>query len=382
MKKSLTALFLLLLTLGAFCALWKQSREGGGFLASSGEKLPAKLLDFSTDEVKKILVSWQDSKVTLLLDKQNFWRLEERSSALASASRINGILASLSTLAPLKKIDDPSPEMLRELSLRETSGKDPGDKIPPGILVRLIGTGEKELGRIVLGTGHFPPVQGNTREATLPRARYVKTADGNIYLVAKVFEELLPIPMAYVEPFAIRGMERALMIASYSLSGKTPQGKLIWCVGRKGSSQAFRTIYPRDRMISHQGLSALAQLFSKQMTLDLATEKLPPTGEKKLVIRLSDGFTYELQLYKKGIHLYMQIALSFREKGVHPYPGETKDRYLKRVETLKQRYSYEKQYFDKKTFLVRPDIVNLLLKDPFPAPPKTAPVRKKAGSRK
>ena len=118
------------------------------------------------------------------------------------------------------------------------------------------------------------------------------------------------------------------------------------------------------------------------MTLDLATEKLPPTGEKKLVIRLSDGFTYELQLYKKGIHLYMQIALSFREKGVHPYPGETKDRYLKRVETLKQRYSYEKQYFDKKTFLVRPDIVNLLLKDPFPAPPKTAPVRKKAGSRK
>lgn len=379
MKRVFLVLFLILITLGALCALWKQSHEGGGFAASSGGDLPGRLFDFRPDEVRKVIVSWQEESVTLFLDKNNMWRLEEREKALASASRINGILSSLSTLSPLKKIQDSSPEMLRELSLREKGGKEPGDKIPPGILVRLFGKGEKEIDRLILGTGHFPPVRSNARENTLPRARYVRTSDGNIYLVAKVFEGLLPVPMAYVEPFAVRGMERALMISCYELSGKGAGEKLLWCVGRKGTSQTFQTVFPRNKRVPQSFLAPLAKLFSKQMTLDLITEKLSPGAARKMIIHLSDGFSYQLRLFKKGAHLYMHIDLSFREKAVHPYPGESKDRYSRRVEGLKLRHTYEREYFHGKTFLVRPDITGDLLKDPF-APRRS--VRKKGGNAK
>lgn len=381
MKKIFLFLFLFLITLGAALALWKQSRDGGGELGiTSYGKLPERLFHFRVEEVRKIVVSWQKESVTLFLDEQDSWRLKERGGALASASRINGILASLSTLAPLKRILDSSPEMLRELSLRVSPGKDPGDKIPPGILVRLFGKGEKEMEKIVLGSGHFPPVSGNRRENVLPSARYIKCADGKIYLVSKVFEELLPIPMAYVEPFAVRGMERALMISSYELPKKGTGEKLLWCVGRKGTSQAFRTIYPRGKIVPQQALASLAKLLSKQMTLDLVMEKLPPKGERKMIIHLADGFSYQLEFFPKGIHLYMKTLLSFREKGVQLHPGESREGYLRRVESLKLRYSYEKKYFHNKCFLVRPDSAGDLLKDPFAGSRKS--VRRKAVKRK
>ena len=379
MKNFFRILFLAVITAGALLAILKQAPGGGMTLfSSSGQDLPERLLHFRPDEVRKIIVSWQeDNSVTLFLDKENRWRLAERKSCLASASRINGILSSLSTLAPLKRIEDSSPEMLRELSLREKAGKTPADKIPPGILVRLFGNTDKEIDRLLLGSGHFPPAVGNTRESTLPRARYVKTSDGKIYLVSQVFEELLPIPMAYIEPFAVRNMERALWIACYRNSEKVD--KLLWCAGRKGSSQAFRTVYPKDKSIVQQKLAALAQLFSKQMTLDLITEH-SGKKEKKMILRLSDGFEYQLQFYREKGQIYMEVGFVFREKAVHPYPGENPEHYRKRIGALKLRDAYEKQYFHGKTFLVRPDIGEKLLQEPFASDRKLP--RKKSGGRK
>ena len=389
-KRILSALFFLLLTLFTLLALKVKQESGRGSFSSSGGR--GAIGSFDPVKVRKIQLSWMDSKVTLLLGRDNFWHIAERGMTFASASRIGDLLHTLSSVRVLKQLESPSPEVLQKLNLTEKEDKKSHRR--PGVLAVLKdGTG-KELFRILLGSGHYPPVSGNSTGSIPPKGRYV-LYDGKVFLAAQLFENCVPLPQVFVEPLAIRNMNTALLVMRASLPEKGTQPYTdkvlapVWAAVRQRANQPFRTVFPEKAVLDMRKFSDLSETLARQLTVDIlpAVDPASVPLTSMMTVQLSDGFSYRLGMAKRGKEELLLPQVTFDEKKVRRLPGESDQHFQAKIAGAKLRFESEKRYYNGKVFRMVPGVMEKLSVSPFrlkkeetrkaPAPGGSKPEKRK-----
>ena len=136
-----TGLFLLILTAAAVFSWYSGTPQRRRY---SARGLHAALPKFRTEDVAKITVSWRNDRTTMVL-KNGRWVLVERGDRPASVPRISQLLNSLASLAPVKELQNPSGETLRELHLADNDPKQ-----VPGVRVELADASGKVLFSMLL----------------------------------------------------------------------------------------------------------------------------------------------------------------------------------------------------------------------------------------
>ncbi|MBP5181843.1 MAG: hypothetical protein J6331_02320 [Lentisphaeria bacterium] len=366
-KRFLCAVFFLLLTVFALLALQVKYKSGRGGFSSSGGR--GTIGSFDPGKVRKIQLSWMDNKVTLLLGRDNFWHIAEREMAFASASRIGDLLHSLASLRVLKQLEDPSPEVLEKLNLTE-KGNSKG--VRPGVLAVLKdGTG-KELFRILLGRGHYPPASGDSAGSVQPKGRYV-LLDGKVFLAARLFENCVPLPQVFVEPLAIRNMNTALLVMRTALPEKEkkndPDKVLapVWAAVRQRANQPFRTVFPEKTLLDMRKFSALSETLARQLTLDILPSRDPASVPltSMVTVQLSDGFSYRLGISVQGKEELLLPQVAFDAGKVRRLPGESDKHFQAKIAGAKLRFESEKRYYNGKVFRMVPGTAEKLSAPPF-----------------
>lgn len=347
-----TGLFLLILTAAAVFAWYSGTPQRRRY---SARGLHAALPKFRTEDVAKITVSWRTVRATMIL-KNGRWVLAERGDRPASVPRISQLLNSLASLAPVKELQNPSEETLRDLHL--TDG-DPNEV--PGVRVELADTAGKVLFSMLLGRGHFVRPEPGMPPSQDAEGRYVLIG-GKVYLIPVVFENCHPTPAAWVEPLRLNDLRKALRMSvqRFDAAGK---GKPVWTVYRKSTAHPFTMVWPAGKTAENLLLSNLAERLSRPFTGDYYQPDKPRKIQVKqrLKISCSDGFVYVLDL-ADGTAEYDLVSLTvqFDPKQVLRFPGETDEQYQHRCAELKKRHDFEYGYSAGQVFVTAKELSRLL----------------------
>ena len=376
LKKLLIPVFFLLLTLFTLIAL--QVKYHGRGSVFTGRK--SRIRSFDPVKVKRIELSWKDNKVTLIMEKDDLWHLAERNMTLASASRVGDLLHHFNTIRILKELDSPSPDVLQKLNLVENA--DAGNRVQPGIKAVLKDQEGKILFQILLGSGHYPPVSGDSPGTVMAKGRYILTG-GKVYLAAQLFENCIPLPQVYVEPLAIRNMNTALLVMRTAVPEKEGAGTVtakktekvltpVWAAVRQRANMPFRLVFPEKKVLDMQQFANLSEVLAKQLTIDvlpdLSPEKL--TLFSMMTIQLSDGFGYRLGMAKQGKDFLLLPQVTFDAGKIRRQAGESEKLHQARIAGAKLRFESEKRYYNGKVFRMVPGVMEKLSVLPFPAEKK------------
>ena len=334
--KSIAAvIFLLLLTAFAVPALYRGAPARRRY---SARGIRVSLPVYTAEQVARISIRWRDVHSTMKL-KNGRWILEERGNRPASVPRISALLNSLETLAPVKELQNVSPEILRELRLVDS---DP--KLVPGVRVILYDGAGRELFSMLLGKGHFVRPEPGMPPPSDAEGRYV-LIDGKVYLIPVVFENCHPVPAVWVEPLRLHELRRAIRMSVRRF--EKGRGRVVWSVYRKSTAHPFSLSLPAGKTAENQLLSGLADRLSKPFTLDYFTPEKQQKVELKqrLSIHCADGFSYVLDLYE-GTDQYDVAALQIRydARNVLRFPGETDSQHRRRCAELEKRSALESSY--------------------------------------
>ena len=335
-KKSIPAvLALVLLTAFTVLSLYRGAPMQRRY---SARGIKVSLPVYKAEQVAKIVIRWRNIHTTMKL-KNGRWILEERGNRPASVPRISALLNSLGSLAPVKELQNVSPEILRELRLVDS---DP--KLVPGVRVILYDHADRELFNMLLGKGHFVHPEPGMPPAADAEGRYVLIG-GKVYLIPVVFENCHPLPAVWVEPLRMHELRRSLRMTVQRF--EKGRGRAVWSVYRKSTAHPFTLAYPAGKTAENQLLSGLADHLSKPFTLDYFTPEKQQKVELKqrLVIHCADGFVYLLDLYE-GNDQYDVASLQIRydPEKVLRFPGETDSQHQKRCAELNKRFVQEKNY--------------------------------------
>ena len=320
----------------------------------SARSLHAALSSYKAEQVAKIRISWRDVHSTMRLENGR-WILEERGGRPASVPRISALLNSLATLAPVKELRNPAPEILRELRLVDS---DP--KLIPGVRVVLSDAAGKELFNLLLGKGHFVRPEPGLPPSPDAEGRYVLTG-GRVYLIPVVFENCHPVPSAWVEPLRLYELRKALRMSV--LRFEQDRAKMVWSVFRKSTAHPFTLVYPAGKTAENQLLSGLADHLSKPFTMDYFTEEKDQklVRKQRLNIHCADGFTYVLDLFEgKGTDDVVALQIRYDARRVIRFPGETDLQYRQRCEQLRKRFDFENGYCAGQYFKTTRELSRLL----------------------
>ena len=320
----------------------------------SARGIHVSLPSYKAEQVAKISIRWRNVHSVMKLDRGR-WVLEERGNRPASVSRISALLASLSSLAPVKELRHVSPEILRELRLIDN---DP--KVVPGVRVVLEDSNGRELFNMLLGKGHFVRPEPGLPPSADAEGRYVLVG-GKVYLIPVVFENCHPIPAVWVEPLRLYELRKALRMTVQRF--ERGQGKPVWTVYRKSTAHPFTMAYPAGKRAENQLLSGLADFLSKPFSTDYF---IPEKGrslnmKQQLTIHCADGFTYILGVFE-GTDKYDIVSLQtvFDPVKVLRFPGETGTQYRKRISDLKKRSDLENSYTAGQYFMTGKELSRML----------------------
>ena len=369
-KRVFFAVFFLLLALFSLIALNIKYGNGRSFF---GNRKAGKVSSFDPAAVRKIVLSWKSSKVTLVMGEDQLWHIEERKMSLASAARVGDMLHHLSTIQELKELEDPSPEMLRSLNLVEK--EDEKSKTVPGVSVVLLDGNNKTLFKILLGSGHYPPVSKDTPGTVTAKGRYVLN-NGHVFLVSRLFENCIPLPRAYVEPLAIMNMNTALLVMRAARDdkkdkdGKSISGGIlspVWALARQQTSRPLAVAFPRNAVLDARKFASYSETLARQLTTDILPDlKAGDINLSSMItLQLADGFSYRLGMGKKDGNDVLVPEVSFDPGKIKPLPGESKKRHQARIEGAKLRFESEKRYYNGKVFLMVPGVAEKLSVNPF-----------------
>ena len=365
-------LFVFFLLLALFSAVALNIKYGNGKAFFRGGKA-GKIAVFDPAAVRKIVLSWKTSKVTLVMGKDQLWHIEERKMGLASAARVGDILHHLSTIQVLKELEDPTPEMLRSLNLIEK--EDEKNKTVPGISVVLLDGSNKTLFKLLLGSGHYPPASKDTPGTVTAKGRYVLN-NGHVFLVSRLFENCIPLPQAYVEPLAIMNMNTALLVMRAAREnkkdkeGNTVSGTIlspVWALTRQQTSRPLSVAFPRNAVLDAGKFASYSETLAKQLTTDILPDLKPAdiTLSSMITLQLADGFSYRLGIGKKDKNDVLVPVVSFDAGKIRPFPGESKKRLQARIRGAKLRFESEKRYYNGKVFLMVPGVAEKLSAELF-----------------
>ena len=345
-------LFLLVLTVTAVFAWYGGTPRRRRY---SARGLHAELPSFRIEDVAKITVSWRTVHTTMVLENGR-WVLVERGGRPASVPRISALLRSLSSLAPVKELRNPSKETLSELRLIENDPKQ-----VPGVRVELFDSAGKVLFSMLLGRGHFVRPEPGLPPSQDAEGRYVLIG-GKIYLIPVVFENCHPIPAVWVEPLRLHDLRKALRMSvqRFDAAGK---GRPVWTVYRKSTAHPFTLVYPAGKQAENLLLSDLAERLSRPFTSDYYQPVKPRKIriKQRLKISCSDGFVYVLDL-ADGAEEYdlAVLTVQFDPKLVVRYPGETDTQYQARCGELQKRHAFERTYSEGQTFVTSRELSRIL----------------------
>ncbi|MBR2905466.1 MAG: hypothetical protein IKC08_06160 [Lentisphaeria bacterium] len=383
-KRVFIVVFFFLLALFSVIALNIKYGNGRAFF---GSRKAGKIATFDPAAVRKIILSWKTSKVTLVMGKDQLWYIEERKMSPASAARVGDMLHHLSTVQVLKELEDPAPEMLRSLNLveKEDEKEDEKEKAIPGIRVVLLDGNNKTLFKVLLGSGHYPPASKDTPGTVAARGRYVLN-NGHVFLVSRLFENCIPLPQAYVEPLAIMNMNTVLLVMRAAREEKKDKdGKSIssgtilspvWALARQQTSRPLSVAFPRNAVLDARKFAAYSETLAKQLTVDILPD-LKDTDvilSSMITLQLADGFSYRLGIGKKDKNDVLVPEVSFDPGKIKLLPGESKKRHQARIQGAKLRFESEKRYYNGKVFLMVPGVAEKL--SVFPFRERKNPVRK------
>ncbi|MBQ9336160.1 MAG: hypothetical protein IJS14_02535 [Lentisphaeria bacterium] len=352
-RKTIRNVLLLLILTAATVFAWYSGTPQRRRYSARG--LHASLPSFRIEDVAKITVSWRTVRTTMLL-KDGRWVLAERGDRPASVPRISALLHSLASLAPVKELQNASPETLRELRLVEDDPKQ-----VPGVRVELADSAGKVLFSMLLGRGHFVRPEPGTPPSQDAEGRYVLIG-GKVYLIPVVFENCHPIPAAWVEPLRLHDLRKALRMSvhRFDAAGK---GHPVWTVYRKSTAHPFTMAYPAGKTAENLLLSDLAERLSRPFTGDYY---LPEKAQKirikqRLKISCSDGFVYVLDLADgPGQYDLVSLTVQFEPKQVVRFPGETDAQYQHRCGELQKRLSFEQGYSAGQVFVTSKELSKVL----------------------
>lgn len=360
-KKIFSAVFFLLLTIFAAGALYEKYHTESGSFFLTGEK--GTMRSFDPLEVKKMELSWKNNTVTLILGKDDLWHIKERNMTEASAARVSDLLHLFQSIRILKELKDVSPEILQKLNLTEKEDKNKG--ILPGIKVVLKNGSEKELFKMILGSGHYPPASKDSPETIMAKGRYI-LVDNRVFLASQLFEMCVPLPQVYVEPLAIRNMNSAIFLMYSETPGeKKVKGEHltpVWAAVRNKNSNRFRLLIPTKSSLDMKKFVQISETLAKQLTSDILPSENPPDIpiQKQITIHHADGFSYILNLAKRNKEELLMPLVKFDTDKFRRYTGESNSRYQARLAGAKLRFESEKRYYNGKVFHMVPGVMEKL----------------------
>lgn len=382
-KKTVLMIILALLAASAAFSLYHRHKI---WMKASASRAKAMMPSFKPEDVREITVSWRDISTTLKHEdgKSPAWIISGRNGKQASLQRVNAMLNMLANLKPLKQIDNISPASLDALRLFESneSGK------VPGISVSLKDASGREIYRIILGKGHFTkdsnnPIGGVDSKSAGGRYVLVKgaNADGGVFLVSRLFENVHPVPESWIEQLKINGMDKALLIEARVRNSKESIPAPVWLAKRAEASLPFLLAIPENTPLSNQDLSNLAGVLSKPFSADAVTDDKPDMTDctASLFVMTSDGFRYTLSLKPSGKNpdaAYATLQIEFKPENIRRLSNETDDEFATRAASLAMRYDYENRYYGNEVFVVPSKLISLIRQIPAKQQTKSQPAAK------
>ena len=222
---------------------------------------------YSAGEPEKIILSWKDTRTTLLFTETKEWRIRERENHLADTATVAEFLESIRKLRPLRRaVPDDRATCSR---LRVNPEESEPEKIP-GLRVRIYGK-KGILRDLTFGIGYYQNPADRGKKDVMPDGRWagVVLEDGQKvipFLSSSVLEEYHPVPGRWIDFPVFENPGQLVRIHFSANSGE-------WMIARLSPAEHFSAVIPSEKsMVSQQKLSVLLSLLSKRYPFEVVRE--------------------------------------------------------------------------------------------------------------
>jgi len=344
-------------------------RKQGAELAA--EKAKAKLADFKIEDVFAIEFRYAALPPVRIDIEGGKWMVytDGKPAVTADPAKVVGLLNELNSTTLLREIKvEPGKET--ELALADFALEKPAQR--SGYEVRIYGKDGRILLDIMLGDAHFKPAEKISDRYALqsPDGRYVRVnePDGThaCYLISRIFETCFPYSGHWIEQLRILTFDIPERISYFEKNEESGKMKVHWSVRRKSGPGTYYLETPKGKTLKPKKLDTMIKLLINPFTRDIAPEGVDFKPDSKYEIVLANHFTYTLEMQDsdKEMKRYARLTVTFEPEKLTQKSGETMQAFQVRKEELVKRLAYEKEHFEGRIFVLRPNIINILREIP------------------
>ena len=289
--KQLLILLVLAIALGgAWLALSKRNQSSWSESSAGG-----KVIEFPINDVTHVVLKDANAEVNLV-KKGDDWTVKERADYPASFEQVSNLLRKLWDLKSVQEVKV-GPSQFSRLELVE-----PGKDGKTGTVIRLLGSGDKAVGALLVGKKQMRKSDGGEESpfgggdmGGIPVGRYVKPLDGTkVSLVSETLDEVEVKPEHWLNKdfFAVQSPK------AVTVAGPTEPQK--WSVSRESASGEWKLADAKpDEKIDTSKASPLGSLLSTASFSDvLAPDAKLEEPIINATVETFDGFRYELKIGK------------------------------------------------------------------------------------